>query len=98
MPRDFIYFWDPSPDANEEHVADGGVTAWEFEQALERGFERRELSRGAPEGIERWEAEGYTNNGRYLVVVFELDELDDPKAWGVTPVTAYDPEAWPEKG
>lgn len=89
MVRRFVYFWDPTPDGNIEHVADGDVTQDEFEEVLERGFEYRVVSRSNPR---RLVVRGQTDVGRYLVVVFELDDLAEEGAWGITPVTAFPPE------
>jgi hypothetical protein len=80
--------------SNVEHVAEGGVSQDEFEQVLERGFADRLMSRS---GSGRWIARDYTDAGRYLVVVFELDRLQDEQPWGITPVTAYSPQAPPTK-
>ena len=89
MRRDFLYFWDPTPGRNADHVAEHDVTRDEFAQVLELGFHLREPSRSRPD---RWEVEGFTDQARYLIVVFELDNLTELNAWGVTPVTAYEPE------
>jgi len=95
MARRFIYFWDPTPGGNVDHVTDSGVSQDEFEQVLEVGFRDRVRSRSS---WNRWIVYDYTRALRKLVIVFELDDLSEEDAWGITPVTAYPPEKLPTKG
>lgn len=94
MPRSFIYFWIDGPGGNVEHVADHDVSQDEFEQAVARSFGDRSPSRTRRD---RWAVTGYTDAARLLTIVFDLDALPELGAWGVMPVTAYDPESMPRK-
>lgn len=77
-----------------DHVAANGVSQDEYEEVVERGFLDRVRSRTA---FRRWVVRDYTDDLRFLITVFELDDLTDEEAWGITPVTAYDPQTPPQK-
>jgi uncharacterized DUF497 family protein len=66
----------------EQHLADHGVTADEFEEVVcNPDHVLKSRTTGRPI------AAGETSNGKYLMCVFEL--LDD---MAVIPVTAYEPD------
>ena len=73
----FNYLW---TDEIVEHVADHGVSQDDFE-AVVGNPTRRGLSRSS--GLPA--AWGYTEDGRYLIAVYE--EIDDVT---IIPVTAYE--------
>ena len=88
MPQPFAVFWDFEEGGNAEHLLEHGVSADEAEQIIDRYFDQREPSRSTPE---YFVVRGFTEAGRFLLVVFEY--LDDEDV--VIPVTAYEPEVLP---
>ncbi len=89
-----IYFiWDleDDPDGNVQHIAEHDVTPDEVEEVLNDRFSKdaRSNSSGHPITF------GWTDEGRYLAVVWEL--VDDVPLT-IYPVTAYDaPEPGEER-
>ncbi len=75
----FLFVWN---DQIEEHVAEHGVTAGEFEEVV---CDPDEVDRSRSSG--RAIAFGETLSGKYLACVYEL--LDETT---VLPVTAYEVE------
>jgi hypothetical protein len=75
----FFFIWS---DERIAHLAANGVTPEEFEQVVcnpdERGISR---STGYPTAF------GPTDEGKYLVCVFQLIDADT-----VAPITAFEPE------
>ena len=71
--------WDPTPGGNVEHIEEHDLTTDDVEFVLEN-FE----SEGSSRSSSRPCVFGYTGDGRYIVVVYEVD--DD----AVIPVTAYE--------
>ncbi|MCL4206235.1 MAG: BrnT family toxin [Pirellulaceae bacterium] len=84
--------WDleDDPDGNFQHIAEHGVTPEEVDEVLNDRSSRttRSESSGRPITF------GWTSEGRYLAVVWELVE-DEPMS--VYPVTAY-PAPEPREG
>ena len=72
--------WNDEPGGNIEHVEEHGLTTEDVEHVL-TNFESRDVSRssGLPCVF------GYTQDGTFIIVVFEL--IDDES---VCPVTAYE--------
>lgn len=85
MPGPLTIFWDHGEGGNVKHLADHGVSAEEAEQVLGRYFEDREPSHSTPE---YWVVTGFTDSGRFLLVVFEY--LAESEV--AIPVTAFEPE------
>jgi len=85
MPGPLGIFWDYGRGGNVEHLADHGVTPEEAEQVIGMYFEDREPSYSTPE---YWVVSGFTDGGRFLLVVFEYLTDEDI----VIPVTAFEPE------
>ena len=84
MPGPLVIFWDHGQGGNVEHLAQHEVSPEEAEQVLGRYFEDREPSHSTPE---YWVVSGFTDKGRFLLVVFEY--LTDRDV--VIPVTAFEP-------
>lgn len=78
-------FWDHGEGGNVEHIAEHDATPGEVEQVIGGYFDDREPSHSTPE---YWVVRGFTEGGRFLLVVFEY--LDDEDI--VIPVTAFEPE------
>ena len=75
----YLFRWD---DANEEHLADHGVTPEEFEEVVcDPDSIGKSRSTGRPIAF------GYASSGRYLACVYDM--LDDVTVY---PVTAYEVE------
>lgn len=77
--------WDleDDPDGNVQHIAQHGVSREEVEDILLDDDNPTAKSRASKRPI----TFGYTSEGRYLAVVWELLN-DDPRM--IYPVTAYD--------
>jgi hypothetical protein len=73
----YRFLWN---DENTDHLAQHGITPGEFESVVNDPDERDvSWSTGLPAAF------GYTEDGRYVIAVYEL--LDE---WTVIPVTAYE--------
>lgn len=73
----YRFLWN---DENIDHLAQHGITPAEFESVVENPEDQDvSWSTGLPVAF------GYTDDGRYIIAVYEL--LDD---WTVNPVTAYE--------
>ncbi|HEY2250219.1 MAG TPA: hypothetical protein VGH74_04120 [Planctomycetaceae bacterium] len=72
--------WDPTPDGNVEHVEEHDLTTDEVDFVLEN-HERTGISRSSNRPC----VFGHTQDGRYIVVVYE-----EPDESTVIPVTAYE--------
>lgn len=72
--------WNEEPGGNVDHILDHGLTQADVECVLET-YESRTVSDSSGDPC----VFGYTEDGRYIIVVFE--ELD---ADTVYPITAYD--------
>lgn len=77
--------WDleDDPDGNLQHIAEHGVSAAELEEVIYNSLSNTTASKSSGHRI----TFGYTDEGRYLAVVWE-HVLDDPLT--IYPVTAYD--------
>jgi uncharacterized DUF497 family protein len=84
--RDALIDWDDPDDegSNTAHIADHGLTAEEVESALYDEKTMFDVSDSSGRPI----AFGITNTGRFIVVVFEVLNVDDPLV--IRPITAYD--------
>lgn len=79
--------WDWGGDGNAAHVAEHGVAPEEVEQVLGDRIHDRVPDKNVPQ---RWVVWGFTSNGRYLKVVFELQWVEEWSVWAVYPITAFD--------
>jgi hypothetical protein len=92
--RSMIFFiWDleDDPDGNVQHIEEHDVTPDEVEEVLNDRFgkDTHSKSSGRPMTF------GWTSDGRYLAIVWELVD-EDPLT--IYPVTAYDaPEPGEER-
>jgi uncharacterized DUF497 family protein len=82
---EIVWDLDDDPDGNVQHIAEHDVTKEEAEQVLLDPDSVFETSRSSGYPL----AKGYTDAGRYLVVVYE--KIDDAS---VRPITAYEPDNW----
>jgi uncharacterized DUF497 family protein len=84
--REALIDWDDPDDdeGNTAHVAEHGLTADEVDSVLidERTTFDLSDSSGRPVAF------GTTNTGRFIAVVFEIENLADPLA--IRPITAYE--------
>jgi len=87
MNEPYDVFWDWSERGNVAHIAEHGLSPRQVEQALRRGFDRREQDQSRPE---RWVVRNYTDHGLFIVVAFELEWVKELGGWLVTPVTAFE--------
>jgi len=72
--------WNDEPDGNVDHIFDHGLTPDDVEWVLENyDSKSKSHTSGRPCVF------GYTEDGRYIIVVF--DEIDEDTIY---PVTAYD--------
>ncbi len=78
--------WDDESDedGNTTHVAEHGLTPQEVESVLLDSTAKRDTSDSSGRPI----AFGMTHTGRYIVVVYEVLNAEDPLI--VRPVTAYE--------
>jgi hypothetical protein len=78
--------WDDpgDPEGNTAHIGEHGLTPEEVESVLRDPNASHDVSGSTGRPI----AFGTTNTGRYIVVVYEVLNPDDPLI--VRPVTAYD--------
>lgn len=78
--------WDDptDPDGNTVHVGEHGLTPDEVESVLLDPRASHDVSGSTGRPI----AFGTTNTGRYIVIVYEVLNPDDPLI--VRPITAYD--------
>ena len=76
---------DPSdPDGNTSHIAEHGLTPDEVDFVLLDPRASHDVSGSSGRPV----VFGSTNTGRYIVVVYEVLNPDDPLI--VRPITAYD--------
>jgi hypothetical protein len=82
---DVCVIWDlpDDPTGNFQHIAEHGITQDEVEDVLLNPSNDVTVSRSSGEPL----TFGYTVDGRYLAVVWEL-VIDDPLT--VRPITAFD--------
>jgi uncharacterized DUF497 family protein len=80
---EIIWDLDDEPDGNVQHIADHGLTKDEVASVLRS----RTSSTDESHSSGRPATFGYTDTGRYIIVIWELAN-EDPKM--VYPVTAYD--------
>ena len=88
--REALIDWDDpdDDDGNTAHVAEHGLTAAEVDSVLVDERTTFDLSDSSGRPV----AFGTTNTGRFIAVVFEIENLADP--FVVRPITAYEvPEA-----
>lgn len=78
----YEFIWDDEPGGNVEHIAENGLSPEDVEEVmfLPVGFD---VSRSSGRPI----AFGFTPDGRYILVVYEL--IDDVT---IRPITAYEVE------
>jgi uncharacterized DUF497 family protein len=83
--RDVHIIWDLEDDqnGNVRHIAEHGLTQEEVDDVLMNPDNPTSESESSGEPV----TFGWTNTGRYIVVVWE-HVLDDP--WTIRPVTAYE--------
>ena len=81
-----LFDWDDAddPDGNSAHVAEHGMTESEVESVLLGAFTRHDSSASTGRPI----AFGTTLTGRFIAVVYEVLNLEDPLI--IRPITAYD--------
>jgi hypothetical protein len=72
--------WDDEPDGNVDHVFEHGLTPDDVEFVL-NNYESQAVSQASGQPC----VFGYTEDGRYIIVVYE--EIDQET---IHPVTAYD--------
>ena len=82
-PWQIIWDLEDDPDGNVQHIAEHGVTPDEVEEVLFNSLGNTVISRTSSNNV----TFGYTDDGRYLAVVWEHVQ-DDPLT--IMPVTAYD--------
>jgi uncharacterized DUF497 family protein len=84
--RDAVFDWDDPDEAgsNTAHVGEHGLTADEVESAILDEQTVFDVSQSSGRPI----AFGKTITGRYIVVVFEVQNPADPLV--IRPITAYD--------
>jgi len=83
--REAVIDWDePDPGSNTAHVAEHGLTPEEVDFVLVDELTTFDVSTSSGHPI----AFGYTGTGRYIAVVFEILNMDDPLV--IRPITAYD--------
>jgi uncharacterized DUF497 family protein len=84
--RDALIDWDdPDDDAgNTAHIAEHGLTRAEVDSVL---FDEN-TTFDVSDSSGRPAAFGMTNTGRFIVVVFEIENLADPLV--IRPITAYE--------
>ena len=75
----FEFFW--TDDTNVAHLAEHGITPEDFEHVFDN-FVEEQTSRSSGRPVRF----GYTQDGRYIAVVFEWIEEDV----SVYPITAYE--------
>jgi hypothetical protein len=74
----FEFFW---TDEIEEHLAEHGLTREDFEHVVSQSWETQSVSRSSGRPL----AMGYTEDGRYIVCVWEwIDDIT------IEPYTAYE--------
>jgi hypothetical protein len=82
-----LFIWDleDDPEGNVQHIAEHGVTMEEVEEVVSAHHRRGTTSRssGSPAAF------GWTETGKYIIVVYERVE-SDPLT--VRPITAYETE------
>jgi uncharacterized DUF497 family protein len=84
--REALIDWDESDDkgSNTGHIGEHGLTPIEVESALFDDNTVFDLSDSSGRPV----AFGRTETGRYIIVVFEVLNLDNPLI--IRPITAYD--------
>ena len=84
--HDALFDWDEpnDEDSNTAHIAEHGLSPDEVESALYDEKTKFDVSDSSGLPI----AFGYTNTGRFIVVVFQMLNIADPLI--LRPVTAYD--------
>ncbi len=84
--QDALIDWDDAgdPAGNTAHIAEHGLTPREVESALFDENTTFDVSDSSGRPI----AFGYTDTGRFIVVVFEILNLTDPLI--IRPTTSYD--------
>lgn len=78
-----VWDLDDEPDGNVQHVAEHGVSPGEVEEVIYGSLSNTTVSKSSTNRI----TFGYTDDGRYLAVVWEHVQ-DDPLT--IYPLTAYD--------
>ncbi len=80
-----LFIWDleEDPQGNVQHIAEHGVTVEEVEEVVSAHHRTASTSRSSGEPI----AFGWTETGKYILVVYERIERDPLT---VRPVTAYE--------
>jgi hypothetical protein len=73
-----------NPDGNSAHVAEHGLTQEEVESVLRDPYSSHDVSGTSGRPL----AFGTTNIGRFIVVVYEVLNPDDPLI--LRPITAYE--------
>jgi uncharacterized DUF497 family protein len=76
--------WD---EINTHHIEASDLTPEEVETVLDNPDGDAEPDRGSPPGAEFWIVFGFTDTGKHIAVVFEI-QCDDP--FHVRPITAYE--------
>ena len=84
--RDALIDWDDPDDdgSNTAHVAEHDLTPDEVDSALSDESTSFDVSDSSSRPI----AFGYTDTGRFVAIVFEILNLDDPLI--IRPITAYE--------
>jgi hypothetical protein len=84
--EDALIDWDEATDAdgNTAHIAEHGLTPDEVESVLRS----RDAAHDVSGSSGRPAAFGATNTGRFIIVVYEVLNPDDPLI--IRPVTAYE--------
>jgi uncharacterized DUF497 family protein len=84
--RDALIDWDEADDeqGNTAHIAEHGLTSEEVESVLFDPNTAFDVSDSSGRPI----AFGVTNTGRFIAIVFEVLNLDDPLI--LRPITAYE--------
>jgi uncharacterized DUF497 family protein len=84
--EDALIDWDDAsdPDGNAAHIAEHGLTPDEVESVLRDPRASHDVSGSSGRPI----AFGATHTGRFIAVVYEVLNLDDPLI--LRPITAYE--------
>lgn len=86
---DFVWDLPNDPDGNVQHIAEHDVTVEEAEEVVRQSCESAEVSRSSG----RPTVFGWTGTGKYLAVVFEWIDPDQPSVYVVTAFEAPPPAA-----
>jgi hypothetical protein len=84
--EDALIDWDDAgdPDGNTAHIAEHGLSPGEVESVLHDPAASHDVSGSSGRPI----AFGTTSTGRFIAVVYEVQNPDDPLV--IRPITAYE--------